>query len=461
MRMWEEEAFRKSNVASRGDVMKNLSRLLACTMLSFAAMTTVEAADAKYPPIVFVHGNGDTAGLWVAQFWRFESAGYPADHLFAVDIPHPTAHSDDNAKEVNRSTTAEAATAVAVEVEKALKDSGADKVVLVANSRGCQTARNYVKNFGGKDKVERMVLGGCVHHGVFVIPGGAQGSEFNGAAPFLKGLSEAPEVPAGIPVTLIRSDKFDLYSQPEGKYLGMAGKPTGIKYDSQELPGADNRVIPGADHRETAYSKAAFDIMYQAITGAAPKTDAIKPETASVLTGMITGYENAAATNLPVSGAHLTVYETDAKTGARLGPPAYDKTVGKDGVWGDFKAKPDQTYEFDIKAEGYPEIRYFRAPLPRSFRYMDLRLQPAPAEGNFVFVKRPRGYIGPDDEATANGAPLPGIDRNDPVPHVAGGNVPVAGDKAETVTATFNGETIAAQYDPALKGSATYIEFTD
>ena len=176
---------------------------------------------------------------------------------------------------------------------------------------------------------------------------------------------------------------------------------------------------------------------------------------------MITGYENGAATNLPVAGAKLSVYATDPKTGERFGPAVYEKTVGADGVWGDFHAKPGQTYEFDIKAEGYPETRYFRAPLPRSFRYMDLRLQPAPAEGNFVFVKRPRGYFGPDDQATANGAPLPGIDPKDPVPHVASANVAVAGDKAETVTATFNGETIAAQYDPALKGAATYIEFTD
>lgn len=441
--------------------MKMISRLLACSAISLAAMTMARAADTQQPPIVFVHGNGDTAGLWVAQFWRFESNGYPADRLFAVDIPHPTAHSDDGAEELNRSTTSEAATAVAVEVEKALKASGAKKVALVANSRGCQTARNYVKNFGGAAKVERMVLGGCVHHGVFVNPKAAQGSEFNGAAPFLKGLSEAPEVPPGIPVTLIRSDRFDLYSQPDGKYIGMPGKPTGINYDSQELPGADNRVIPGADHRETAYSRAAFDIMYKAITGDAPKTDAITPEAAPVLTGMITGYENGAATNLPVPGAHLRIYQTDAKTGARIGPPAYDKTVGDDGVWGDFKAKPDQTYEFDIVAAGYPETRYFRAPLPRSFRYMDLRLQPAPADGAFVFVKRPRGYFGPDDKATANGAPLPGIDRNDPVPHVASANVPVPAEKTETVTASFNGETIAAQYDPALKGAATYIEFTD
>jgi len=27
------------------------------------------------PPIVFVHGNGDTAALWTTTLWRFESNG--------------------------------------------------------------------------------------------------------------------------------------------------------------------------------------------------------------------------------------------------------------------------------------------------------------------------------------------------------------------------------------------------
>jgi triacylglycerol lipase len=435
--------------------MSLLPRLFLASIASLASMTAAQSADTKFPPIVFVHGNGDTAALWMTQFWRFESNGYPEDHLFAVDIPHPSARADDNAQEVNRSSTTDAAQAVAAEVDEALKATGAEKVVLVANSRGCQTARNYVKNFGGAAKVERMVLGGCVHHGVFVLPNAAQGSEFNGAAPFLKNLSAEPEVPPGIPVTLIRSDKFDLYSQPEGKYVGMAGKSTGITYEAQELKGADNRVIPGADHRETAYSKLAFEIIYQAITGEKAGTHAIVAEENPVLSGMITGYENGAATNMPVPGAKLAIYATDPKTGERFGPPVYEKTVG------DFHARPSQTYEFDIKADGYPETRYFRGLLPRSFRYMDLRLQPAPAQGNFIFVKRPRGYFGPDDQATANGVLLPGIDPNDPVPHVANSNVPVAGDKPESVTGVFNGETIVGHYDPALKGSATYIEFTD
>ena len=33
------------------------------------------------PPIIFVHGNGDHAALWLTTLWRFESNGVPSDRL--------------------------------------------------------------------------------------------------------------------------------------------------------------------------------------------------------------------------------------------------------------------------------------------------------------------------------------------------------------------------------------------
>jgi triacylglycerol lipase len=439
-------------------MIRTTGRLCAALAATFLMTTPLKAADEL--PIVFVHGDSDTAGLWITQTWRFETNGYPADHLFAVDIPHPGARSDDTVAQDNRSSTTDAAKALAAEVDHALAATGASKAILIANSRGCQTSRNYVKNFGGKDKVARMILAGCVHHGVFVAPGAAMGSEYNGAGTFLTALNQPPEVPDGIPVTIIRSDKFDKYSQPDGRFIGSPGKPTGVNYDSPELKGADNEVLPGVDHRETGFSPAAFAIMYKAVTGNAPKTTDVMPEEKVVLTGKVSGFENAAPTNMPLSGAKLSVYETDVKTGARLGAAVYEKTVGADGMWGDFTAKPDQTYEFDVKAEGYPLTRIFRSAFPRSYRYVSLRLYAAPKPGEFVHVMRPRGYIGPDDKATANGAPLPGIPADDPVPHVWQSSVPVSGEGAHTVTASFNGEAIAAMTDPKEPDAVTWIEWT-
>ena len=60
--------------------------------LSGALLTTACAtgpAMMDHPPIVFVHGNGDTAALWQTTIWRFESNGWPRDRLHAIDLPYP------------------------------------------------------------------------------------------------------------------------------------------------------------------------------------------------------------------------------------------------------------------------------------------------------------------------------------------------------------------------------------
>ena len=58
--------------------------LLAAALLAACASKPV---DTQPPPIVFVHGNGDNASLWMTTFWRFESNGWPRERLHAVDMP--------------------------------------------------------------------------------------------------------------------------------------------------------------------------------------------------------------------------------------------------------------------------------------------------------------------------------------------------------------------------------------
>ena len=87
-------------------------------------------------PIVFVHGNGDTAGLWITTFWRFESNGYPRDLLHAVDLRYPQAQSVDGVVMPGRSSSADVMKQLAEEVAVVKKRTGAAKVVLVAQSRG-------------------------------------------------------------------------------------------------------------------------------------------------------------------------------------------------------------------------------------------------------------------------------------------------------------------------------------
>ena len=60
---------------------------------------------AEIPPILFVHGNGDHAALWVTTLWRMESNGMPRDRMSAINFTDPLARSDDKVEQPNRSST--------------------------------------------------------------------------------------------------------------------------------------------------------------------------------------------------------------------------------------------------------------------------------------------------------------------------------------------------------------------
>src|SRR5689334_20301856 len=110
-----------THLASRRFVLWALAALLA----GCAARPPSPAAPAAdpYPPIVFVHGNGDTAALWITTLWRFESNGWPRERLHAIDLPYPLARDDDSKPQDGRTSTAEHMIAVAAEVEAVLQQS--------------------------------------------------------------------------------------------------------------------------------------------------------------------------------------------------------------------------------------------------------------------------------------------------------------------------------------------------
>src|SRR4051812_36312714 len=89
-----------------------------------------------YPPILFVHGNGDSSALWITTLWRFESNGYPRERLFTIDFLNPKARDDDSKPEINRSSTLQQREELAARVDQILAKTGATKLALVGNSRG-------------------------------------------------------------------------------------------------------------------------------------------------------------------------------------------------------------------------------------------------------------------------------------------------------------------------------------
>lgn len=427
---------------------------------------------AELPPIVFVHGNGDTAALWHTTLWRFESNGWPRERLHAIDLPYPLARDADDKPQPGRTSAEEHRAYLAAEVDKVLAATGARQVVLFANSRGGNAIRNYVMK-GGAAKVSHAILGGTPNHGVWSNPGFRPTNEFNGAGPVLAALNNqggpGVEITPGPKWMTIRSKDNDKFAQPDGVWIGAKGTPTHVGFDGPELKGAENVVIDGIDHRETSFGPQAFAAAYRFITGTAPKTTEATPEARVMLDGKVSGLgldndpaKGGFVTNLPLAGATVEVFATDPATGERLGEARWRKTTGPDGRWGPFAADGRSAYEFVISAPGYAVTHIYRSPFPRSSAIVHLRagrLADADRQvGSVVTLTRPRGYFGlPRDTIVFDGQkPAPGIP-----PGVAGVSVstlklPAAAPRA--VAAEFNGERIVGRSWPAADNHLVLLE---
>jgi triacylglycerol lipase len=448
--------------------------------LVLSACANFGSSHTDMPPIVFVHGNGDTAALWLTTQWRFESNGWPRDRLHAIEVPYPLARDDDSKPQAGRTSTMEHMAFLSAEVDKVLDATGAKQIVLFANSRGGNAVRNYIQNGSGASKVSHAILGGTPNHGVWAIPGFREGNEFSGTGSFLKALN-APKNAAGDEVTgpvkwmTIRSDNNDKFAQPDGLWIGQKGTPTFVTFAGPELKGATIVVIPRIDHRETSFSPAAFDAAYRFITGLAPKTAGFAAEPSIVLNGKVTGLgldsnnqsSGGFVNNLPVNAATVEIYETNATTGERIGSAAHRKTTAADGQWGPFTAKAGRSYEFVIAAPGYATLHMYRSAFPRSSAILHLRAERiAPADqdaGSIINFTRPRAYFDADrDTLSLDGiAPPPGIARGTGAGLAASKIKLPAGTAARSISAEFNGQKLAGRTWPAAQGRVTLLELHD
>ncbi len=446
------------NLARRSFVLL-FAALAACVQLPTQLPT---GGDVSRPPIVFVHGNGDTAALWTTTLWRFESNGYDRRLLHAIDFRYPLARADDAKPQPLRSSAADQMQELAAKVEEVRKLTGQDKVVLIGNSRGGNAIRNYLKNGGGAARVSHAILGGTPNHGVSDWEE-SRGNEFNGKGPFLMQLNAGPnEVVEGVRFMTIRSDNNDKFAQPDGAFIGRPGRATGVTFAGPELRGAENVVIPKIDHRETAFDPLAFAEMYRFITGRPPAQLTIATEARPLLNGKVSGMEGGVPTNLPVAGAKVEIYEVSRDTGARRGAAVHSKTTGADGLWGPISAYLQTNYEFVVSVPGHAITHIYRSPFPRSSNIVHLR--PATlgkddaAAGSVVSISRPRGYFGHGrDVFTLDGKVPPGINQG--VPGVATGKLLLPPEPLRPVPARFNDESITVQNWPAREGHIVFAEF--
>ncbi|MGQ3301247.1 alpha/beta fold hydrolase [Reyranella sp.] len=416
------------------------------------------------PPVVFVHGNGDSSALWINNLWRFEANGYKRNQLFAIDFVYPNARSDDSKPQPLRSSAEDQMKELSRFVLQVLKATRRRKVALIGSSRGGNAIRALLKNGGGADLVSHAVLCGTPNKGIVISESLLPGSEFNGAFPFLKGLNGgSDDLIPGVEMMAIRSDNNDKYSQPDGRFVGAPGKPTGVGYDASELRGARNVILDGLDHREVAFHKLAFAAMFEHITGKPPGSMFIAQEPLPILNGKVTGFSEGTYTNIPVAGAEVEIFEVDSKTGERKSAVALlRKTTGEDGVWGPFVGRSDSHYEFVLRVPGLPTTHTYRSPFLRSSDVVHLRPQPFgkadEGAGAVTIMSRPRGYFGVGrDKFSLDGKVPPGI--NDGVPGVSTGRLTFDAAPTRTVMAVFNNETIPTRTWPAKDGHIVVAEF--
>src|SRR6202022_548705 len=72
---------------------------------ALAQTTPAGPAAQEVPPILFVHGNGDHAALWITTLWRMESNGVPRERMFAINFTDPLARNDDKVEQPDHSST--------------------------------------------------------------------------------------------------------------------------------------------------------------------------------------------------------------------------------------------------------------------------------------------------------------------------------------------------------------------
>jgi hypothetical protein len=453
---------------SRRKVLKGVGTLpLVAGSLRFSALaqTAPAAPDAiEIPPILFAHGNGEQAPLWMTTLWRMESNRVPRERMFAINFTDPLSRTDDSKQEPNRSSTEDQRRELGEAIKELKRRTGAARVALVGNSRGGYPIRSYLKS-GGRGDVSHAVLCGVPNHGVYDWADNP-GSEYNGRGPFLRGLNEGEsEVTAGTSFLTLRSDTMDKYAQPDGRILGKPGTPTGVGFDGPALKGATNLVIGAVDHRETAYHPRAFREIFKFIAGREPERIEVTPEAEVKLSGLVTAMPGGVQTNRPLAGASVEIYRVSPETGERLGGAIHASQSAQDGRWGPAQVDPSWYLEMVLTSAGSLTTHTYRSPFARSSDIVHLRAaRPLTAAdagaGAIVLMSRPRGYFGlPRDVVLFDGKEPVDVKPGVPTDSLSTLRLSAA-EAGRPVTALFNQERIVARAWPASENRIAVAELT-
>ncbi len=281
--------------------------------------------DYSFRPVVFVHGGSGSASQFESQAQRFIANGYPRAYLAAYDHDTGGAGPEENAPITNA--------ALNEIIDGLLKMSGADKVDLIAHSRGAGVSFYYLE-----DSPENAAK---VAHYVAV--------DSQTGLDLTTGMTRTPG----------NVDMLALWGE---------GDPT------REVAAATNVYIPTQAHIEMCTAAASFDEMYRFFNGEDPATNQIVPETGDQV--WIAGEVNYFPENVGAVGT-LEIYEVDSETGFRVADePVSTWTIGEDGAWGPVRVNKTATYEFAFAHAAGGNHYFYREAFSASNYFIRLNTSP-------------------------------------------------------------------------------------
>jgi pimeloyl-ACP methyl ester carboxylesterase len=287
------------------------------------ATPATATVDNPIKPIIFVHGFAGSAQQFESQMMRFDSNGYPASYIFALE--YNTSPPDPMATIWARLDTL---------IANVKAQTGASQVYLLGHSYGTYVCQGYLAFPSRAANVAKYVN----------IDGAVAGA-----------------LPGGRPTLALWATK------------GFSYNP------ANQIVGATNIFVPNQTHVQVATSAESFIEMYKFFMGYDPGTTDVLPGSSNQLA--LSGRAVFFPANLGVGDGTLEIWKVNAATGARTGvvPEVTYTLTGTgpdDGTWGPFTADMYQHYEFVIVRTGYRPHHFYPEPFIRNDHFVRLLTSP-------------------------------------------------------------------------------------
>jgi triacylglycerol esterase/lipase EstA (alpha/beta hydrolase family) len=280
-------------------------------------------------PVVFVHGFSGSASQFESQAQRFMANGYPRSHLAAYD--HDTSAGVDPTE--NAPVTNAAINKI---IDSLLESTGADKVDLIAHSRGGRVSLIFLSD---PDNAARVA------HYVHV-------------------------------------DSFRDTPAPDGvDTLALWGEWN----PESELEGAKNVHITEQAHIELCTSAESFEEIYRFLNNREAFTSRIVPVPGSQI--RIAGAVSYLPQNVGALGT-LKIYEVDGSTGFRVSDdPVGVWPVDATGQWGPQNVTKGAAYEFAFEHQAGGSHYFYREPFVADNYFIRLNTS-VPGGGTGILLTR-------------------------------------------------------------------------